>query len=231
MAESAAGPVIGGAVTGGAAGASFGPYGVIIGAAIGAIGGFFSSRGESDAADEMRRRQAQAMRLLSTKAILRKATRVTPQFRALVAGGIGPGIESRVASNLARTGFADTGAGEALRGLSYQVPGAIASQGALQFAKETNFAAASALLGAPAIPPSPNAILSTLSGGLQGGLGTFLALQKAQTAQQGQIATLQGKYPDLIPGNAPTAPPRDPYFPAPSGPKPPIDFIPRGPLF
>jgi hypothetical protein len=201
---------------------------VIIGGAIGAIGGFLGSRSANEQTDEQRERQTQALLALRPKRILKMATQLTPRFRGLVAAGIGPTVEQRTAANLARSGLADTGAGEALRNLSYQVPGAIASQGALEFARQTSQAYAGSLLGAPSLPASQSAILQTLAGGLQGGLGTFLALQKAKSTQE-NIAGLQARHPDLIPGNAPSAPDRGPYFPPPEQPR---GFTPpRGPLF
>jgi len=229
----AAGEVLEGAGSGAVTGAALtggNPWGVAIGAAVGAIGGFLGSSSSRKANRRQASLQRRAQRMLRPEQILKVATKVTPKFRALVAGGVGPGIEGRVAANLARSGLTDTGVGEALRTMSFSLPGVIASRGALDFAQQAQAARANALLGAAAIPPTPSGVLAALAGGLQGGLGTFLAMQQRADS----IGDLRRIYPDLIPGNAPapTFPKLpDAFAPNPSYPPPPTYRPPSGPLF
>lgn len=212
---SVSGEVAKGAASGAAAGSVVPGWGTALGAAIGAIGGFIGASGANRAEKATRRRVRRATKMLKPSRIMTHAKQALPQFRSLVAGGVGPGIESRAASNLARSGFTDTGTGEAIRGMSLSMPGVVASQGALQFATELQLARASNLLGAPSPMPMQSEVLRGIAGGLSGGLGTWLA---------GQRPPQQNNVNVNVPGGIPSGP-----MPIPSLPGPPQWRVPMPP--
>lgn len=205
--------VLSSAGAGASAGAFGGPVGIGVGAAIGAIAGFASSRSARKKAKRARRRlrraQMFAAEILKPENILKEATKVTPKFRAAIASGVGPGIEQRVGSGLARSGFTDTGAGEAIRALSASVPGVLASQGAMEFATENARQRAAAILSGQPFAEDPSsgipAWIAALQGGLTGGLATSL-FQGPRTQS-------------TVPGGIPTGPflPGGTFLPPPPG--------------
>jgi hypothetical protein len=221
----AANEVATGAAAGAAAGSVVPGIGTAIGAAIGALGGYLTSSSKRKAEKKYRHRVRRAQRLLKPGRIVADAQRVQPKFREMVAGGIGPGIEQRVASNLSRSGFSDTGTGEAVRALSLNLPGQIASQGALSFTAQANQARAENMLGGAAQAPTESGWMAALAGGLQGGLGTFMNMQGQQNHS---LADLRLAFPSLRPGTAPA-----PQFPTiPGFTPPPIQLNrPRVPIF
>jgi hypothetical protein len=137
--------------------------------------------------------------MIRPQRIMNVANQVQPQFRALVARGIGPGIEGKMDAGLARSGWDETGVGAVLKNMSMQMPGVVASNAALEWARQVQFARSQSLLGAPGVPPQQNSILAGVAGGLQGGLGTWLYMQNQKKPAPGVDQPLAPSPQPVIP--------------------------------
>ena len=113
--------VVGGAAQGAAVGTAIFPgVGTAIGAGIGAIAGFLGSKSKKRA---LARRRRKLKKLTSAEHLTDVIKKLRPQFREIVAQGLGPQFLSGIAAELGRSGLTGTGVGEALRTAAAAVPG------------------------------------------------------------------------------------------------------------
>lgn len=187
--------VVSGAASGAAQGTAIMPgWGTVIGAGVGAISGFLGGRRRKKAEREERRRQKRIRQIASPEHLKELMAGLQPVMREIVAAGLGPQFQDAVNTNLAQAGLADTGAGEALRGLSMAAPGVMSTQMAGNRAQDVvrNQLAAEGIAGESPAPAS-NPLLDALMGGARGFMAGGGSLRfKPQAAAPGAPAAISG---------------------------------------
>lgn len=162
-----------GAEEGAATGSAAGPWGSLIGAGVGFVGGMM--RGKAQAEQARRKRAAlERMRGLATPEHLKEVMdHLQPLMRQIVESGLGPQFKQNVDESLAAHGLTGTGAGEALRTSAQAAPAIFAGQEAAAAApgvvqREMNAEGATAELEPEVDNPLMGAILGAARGYISG---------------------------------------------------------------
>ena len=146
-------------------------------------------------AQEQRIERARAA--ASPEQLIRNLQFLRPQFRELIAAGLGPQFQQGIASFLGKTGLADTGIGLTLGAAAEGAPEIFAFSSALDQAARVQTGQVSAELGlATSLPPgvAQNPILQALEGAAR---GLFSTPEKTDRPQGGAGSAQDV---DLFPG-------------------------------
>ncbi len=128
--------------------------GDLLNVAIGVGSGISNARAQNKALEEQKRRIERARALASPEQLVANLKALRPQFRELIAAGLGPQFQQGIASFLGRTGLGDTGVGATIGASAVGAPEIFAFSAALNQARSVQAGQVSAELGlAATLPP------------------------------------------------------------------------------
>jgi hypothetical protein len=173
-------------------------WGTLIGAGIGAIGGYFGGVAARKKEREIERLEEKIMNMLGIKKFTKFYNRYLPIIRSQIAAGIGPALEQKVAQTISARGLSGTGLGEVLRNLAPVATGLAAQGQAGAMARNTQLDKARALgaqISRKANVPVTNPLLGALQGMASGGFAGA-EMDKAMGERRPLYATLDADEPN-----------------------------------
>jgi hypothetical protein len=203
-----------------------GPWGALVGAAIGAVGGFARQRAQNRKIAQMKAEAARMKFLASPQHLNEVMTTLQPLMKNIVASGLGPQFQQSVNQSLAEHGLTGTGVGEAMRTGAAGAP-ALFTAGMTEQAAEGQVgremgAEQSATDTLAATPVGENPLMGALLDGARGYLAGGGKFGKTNAAPTDPNAGVSGVSFDptrsAFLGSGVAAPPKaDPYSPTAPG--------------
>jgi len=166
---------------------------------IGFIAGNAEGQRQEDIIKAQEERIARARSLAGTENLLAIQKELRPQFRELIASGLGPQFQQNLAGFLGRSGLAGTGVGTILGGASLAAPEIFAFSSSLAEAGNQQRQQVSTELGLGQIFP-PNIAQNPILLGLERAAGALFATPKKQDERTARNAPTSSVQSDLFPG-------------------------------
>ncbi len=182
---------------------SFFDFDLDLASTINALIGFIAGQQEGKRQEENeaeRKARIERARALATPERLTEITKeLRPQFRELIASGLGPQFQQNLAGFLGRSGLAGTGVGTLLGGAAIAAPEIFAFSSALAEAGNVQRGQVSTELGLGQIFP-PNVSQNPILLGLERAAGALFATPKKQDERVARNAPTSSAESKLFPG-------------------------------